>query len=105
MIAIYHDDPESTPADQLRADAGVVVAEGVALPPTLTEQRLPAGSYACTVHVGPYERLGDTWRLLMGEWIPASGKHVSGVSYERYLNMPGSVPKEELRTQICVPVI
>src|SRR5262245_55967044 len=28
MIAIYHDDPESTPQDQLRSDAGLVVPEG-----------------------------------------------------------------------------
>ena len=104
MVAIYHDDPDSTPADQLRSDAGVVVPDGVALPTPLTEQRLPGGSYACTLHVGPYERLGDVWQRLMGEWIPGSGKRVAGVSYERYLNMPGSVPKEELRTEICVPV-
>jgi AraC family transcriptional regulator len=104
MVAIYHDDPESTPPDQLRSDAGVVVPENVSLPSPLAEQRLPAGSYACTIHVGPYERLGDTWQRLMGEWIPASGKRVDGLSYERYLNMPGKVPKEELRTEICVPV-
>lgn len=105
MVAIYHDDPESTPSDELRSDAGVVVPEGVTLPQPLAEQRLSAGSYACTIHVGPYERLGDTWQRLLGEWIPAHGKRVDGLSYERYLNMPGSVPKEELRTEICVPVV
>jgi AraC family transcriptional regulator len=104
MVAIYHDDPDSTPPDQLRSDAGIVVPEGASLPSQLTEQRLPAGSYACTIHVGPYERLGDTWQRLMGEWIPSHGKRVHGLSYERYLNMPGSVPKDELRTEICVPV-
>lgn len=105
MVAIYHDDPESTPQDRLRSDAGVVVPEGVALPSPLVEQRLPAGAYACTVHVGPYERLGDTWQRLLGEWIPAHGQRVNGLSYERYLNMPGTVPKEQLRTEICVPVV
>lgn len=105
MVAIYHDDPESTPADQLRSDAGIVVPEGVELPSPLIEQRLPAGAYACTVHVGPYERLGDTWQRLMGEWIPSHGQRVEGLSYERYLNMPGSVPKEQLRTEICVPIV
>jgi AraC family transcriptional regulator len=104
MIAIYHDDPESTPADQLRSDAGVIVPEDATLPPPLTEQRLPAGLYACTVHIGPYERLGDAWQRLLGEWIPEHGKRVQGLSYERYLNMPGEVPNDELRTEICVPV-
>lgn len=105
MVVIYHDDPESTPPDELRSDAGVIVPDGITLPAPLTEQRLPAGAYACTVHVGPYERLGDTWRRLMGEWIPAHGRRVDGPSYERYLNMPGSVPTAELRTEICVPVV
>lgn len=104
MVAIYHDDPESTPADQLRSDAGVVVPENVSLPEWLTEQRLPAGSYACALHVGPYELLGDVWQRLLGEWLPAHGKRVDGLSYERYLNMPGDVPKEALRTEICVPI-
>jgi len=104
MVAIYYDDPESTPIDQLRSDAGVVVHENAALPEPLTEQRLPAGSYACTLHVGSYELLGDVWHRLLGEWIPAHSKRVAGVSYERYLNMPGEVPKEELRTEICVPI-
>jgi AraC family transcriptional regulator len=104
MLAIYHDDPESTPVEQLRSDAGIIVADDVKLPPTLGEQRLPAGPYACTLHVGPYERLGDVWQRLLGEWIPANGLRVDGLSYELYLNMPGSVPKEELRTEICVPV-
>jgi len=104
MLAIYYDDPQSTPEDKLRSDAAVVVAEKTKLPPTLTEQRIPAGRYACTLHVGPYEQLGDVWRRLLGEWIPSNGLRVDGLSYELYLNMPGEVPKEELRTEICVPV-
>jgi AraC family transcriptional regulator len=100
-----HSTRESTPPDQLRTDAGVVVPDGIELPAPLTEQRLPAAAYACTVHVGPYERLGDTWHRLMGEWIPSHGRRVDGLGYERYLNMPGSVPREELRTEICVPVV
>ena len=37
MIAIYHDDPESTPQDQLRSDAALAVPEGVTLPDGLVE--------------------------------------------------------------------
>src|SRR5262245_12503445 len=42
MVALYHDDPQSTPADQLRSDAGVAVAADAALPPELVEHRVPA---------------------------------------------------------------
>jgi AraC family transcriptional regulator len=105
MIAIYHDDPESTAVDQLRSDAAIVVPDGVELPSSLTEHRLPARRYACTVHTGPYERLGDTWARFMGEWIPANGLRIAdGESYELYLNDPARTPKDQLRTEICVPV-
>lgn len=105
MLAIYHDDPESTPEEQLRSDAGLVVSEDTTLPAELTERRLPAGRYACTVHVGPYERLGDTWARFMGEWLPASGHRLGeGVSYEIYVANPMTTPQEELRTELYIPI-
>ena len=105
MIAIYHDDPESTPQDQLRSDAALVVPEGITLPDGLVEQHIAGGRYARTVHVGPYEQLGDVWARLLGEWIPASGNRIGdGVSYEIYANTPAQVPKNELRTELYVPL-
>lgn len=105
MIALYYDDPESTPQDQLRADAAVAVPDGVPLPEGLGEERIRAGRYATTVHVGPYERLGDTWARFMGEWLPSSGHRLGdGVSYELYLNDPTKVPPEELRTELRMPL-
>ena len=74
MIAIYHDDPETTPPADLRSDAAITVAEGVALPGELTELRIPGGRYLCATHVGPYDGLGDSWARLMGEWLPSSGR-------------------------------
>ena len=105
MIALYHDDPEATAPDQLRSDAGITVANDVALPSGLAEQRVEAGKYACTVHVGPYDRLPDAWAHLMGEWLPASNHRLAkGASFEIYLNNPTNTPKEKLETQICVPI-
>jgi AraC family transcriptional regulator len=105
MIAVYHDDPEIVPAHELRSDAALAVPEGVELPAGLTELRLPAGRYACTVHVGAYEKLGDTWTRLMGAWLPASGERVGeGVSYERYINDPSTAAPQDLRTELCVPL-
>ena len=105
MMAIYHDDPETTPQDQLRSDAALVVPEGVGLPGGLVEQHIAAGRYARTLHVGPYEQLGDAWARFLGEWVPASGNRIgSGVSYEIYLNTPEQVPKNELRTELYVPL-
>jgi AraC family transcriptional regulator len=105
MVAIYHDDPDSTPQDQLRSDAAITVPDGVTLPEGLVEQRLPAGRYASAVHVGPYERLGDAWARFMGEWLPASGHRVGeGSSYEIYRNNPRTTPKDQLVTEMYIPL-
>jgi AraC family transcriptional regulator len=104
MVAIYHDDPELTPAAELRAEAGIIVPEGIALPPPLHEVLLPAGRYARTTHVGPYDGLGDAWARLMGGWLPASGERVgSGIAYEAYRKMDHARPAE-LETDLYVSI-
>ena len=105
MVALYYDDPESTPAAQLRSDAGLIVSEHTALPPSLGERRIPAGRYARTVHRGPYNELGDVWARFMGEWLPASGHRVGdGPSYELYVNNPHELPSSEFLTELRVPI-
>lgn len=105
MLAIYHDDPEATPVEQLLSDACISVGEGVALPEGVFEQRLTAGLYARATHLGPYRRLGDTWSRLMGEWLPRSGRRVgSGWSYEVYRNNPQDTPQDDLRTDLYLPL-
>lgn len=105
MLAIYYDDPETTPTDQLQSDAGVTVPEGVNLPDELAEKRLPAGRYARTTHVGPYTQLGDTWARFMGEWLPKSGHRVGpGSSYELYRNTPMNAAPNDLRTDLYLSI-
>ncbi len=105
MIAIYHDDPETVPLDQLRSDAAISLADDAPLPSGLSEQRLPSGRYARAVHVGPYEQLGDAWLRLLGEWLPASGERMAeSECYELYANDPMTTPKEQLRTELYVPL-
>jgi AraC family transcriptional regulator len=105
MIALYHDDPEATPVDQLRSDAGVTVPRDAELPDTLAEIHIAAGRYACTTHVGPYSGLGDAWAQFMGAWLPASGHRVgTGPSFEIYRNTPMDAKPEELRTELYLPL-
>ena len=37
LVGVYYDDPAVTPPDQLPSDAGVLVEDGVPLPPPLDE--------------------------------------------------------------------
>lgn len=105
MLAIYHDDPETTPAEQLQSDAGITVLQSAPLPHGLDEKTLALGQYARATHLGPYATLGDTWARFMGEWLPASGKRVgSGSSYEVYRNNPSNAAPDELRTDLYLPI-
>jgi AraC family transcriptional regulator len=105
MLAIYYDDPETTPASELHSDAGLTVATGAALPGGLVEKRLPGGRYAKLTHVGPYTQLGDAWTRLMGQWLPKSGHRVgAGMPYEVYRNTPMDSPPEQLRTDLYLPL-
>jgi AraC family transcriptional regulator len=107
MVGLYYDDPQSTPAEQLRSDAGLVVGKATRIPSGLAEQRIPAGDYASTLHVGPYESLPDVWARLTGEWLSASGYRPAddGLSYELYLDDPSQVPKDQLRTELRMAVV
>jgi AraC family transcriptional regulator len=105
MVAIYHDDPESTPAAELRSDAGVTVPSGVSLPPGLDEMWLPAGRYARTTHIGPYTELPAAWSRLLGRWLPVSGEELGpSASYELYRNDPSTAPPQDLRTELYAPL-
>jgi len=105
MVALYHDDPETVPAPQLRSSAGVTIPETAVLPPTLQELRLPAGRWARTLHRGSYRGLGDCWQRLIGQWLPHSGLRMgAGDCYELYLNDPSITPEESLETLLFVPL-
>jgi len=105
MVALYYDDADAVPAAELRADAGVVVREGTAVPAGLHLVSIPAGVYAATLYQGPYERLADAWARFMGGWLAASGYTLgAGPSYERYLNTPMNAEPHELRTELFLPL-
>jgi AraC family transcriptional regulator len=105
MIGIYHDDPETTPASQLRADAGIVVEDVASIPPTLTETSLAGGRYLHTRHLGPYDGLPAAWAYLreaaMGEHGVTRG---DGPAYELYPNNPGNAAASDLITDIYIPI-
>lgn len=105
MIAIFHDDPESTPPAQLRSDAGLSVTPDQKPIEGLSEIEIPEGYYATTIHHGPYENLPQSWAELMGKWLPSSGHRVgTGPSFEVYRNTPMDTKPADLETELYVPL-
>ena len=103
-VAIFYDDPETTPAMELKSSAGLIVPREVPTPDGLEDVRIPAGRYAKTTHIGHYATLRDTWDKLMGHWLPASGHRVATrYAYEVYRVADHSRP-ESLETDLYIAV-
>ena len=61
------------------------------------------GEAACAVHVGPYEKIGQTWEALMA-WVTEQGKAPTGPTWEVYIDDPQETAADELKTELYIPV-
>lgn len=97
------DDPEVTDEAQLRFDACLAV--DAPADPAVARAELPAGAYAVGVHIGPYDRLHETYLDVIGRWFPSSGYALSvDPVIEHYLDDPRFVPPHALRTEVRVRI-
>jgi effector-binding domain-containing protein len=64
---------------------------------------LPGGKMAKIVHKGAYENMDHTYETIF-KWIEQNGKTISGPIREVYINDPSEVPKDEILTEIYIPV-
>lgn len=106
MVGIYYDDPESTPAAELRSEAGAIVPHDfVNTNPQAHIVDIPGGTYAVATHVGPYDGLPNAWAEFTGSWLPSSGYTFGDApGLEIYVNDCMHVPPAEARTELCIPV-
>jgi AraC family transcriptional regulator len=106
LYGVCPDDPEITDEPLLRFDACVVVDEAFADPAgTVAVAIIPAGTYAVGLHVGPYDRLHETYLDVIGRWFPVSGYELApDAVIQHYLNDPRNTPASELRTEVRVRI-
>jgi AraC family transcriptional regulator len=105
ILGLCHDDPEVTPPAKIRYDACVTVDETFVPEGDIGVQVIPGGEYAVTTHFGPYQKLGETYTKLLGQWLPRSGRELrSTPCFEVYLNDPQSTEPEDLLTDIYAPL-
>ena len=78
--------------------AGIV---GATPSPAAEEHELPAGDWASTLHVGPYEELPVAYAALL-EHLRAHGLEPVAPIAETYMNDPTQVPPAELVTRLAV---
>ena len=106
MMGLYYDDPNAVAEKDLRSHAGLAVRPGVETPEGLEEIEIAAGKLAVLQFKGPYSGLKAAYDYLYGEWLPKSGEEPRDApAMEIYLNNPQDTPPEELRTDICLPLV
>jgi effector-binding domain-containing protein len=99
FVAYHEFGPHEIDAEVCVPVGGSVEASG-----RVRTRLLPAMTVARTLHVGPYEQLGEAYRAI-GDW--AERRHLEGTGplRERYLNGPGQVASPaEYRTEIELPI-
>lgn len=73
------------------------------VPDGMAETALPAGPWASTLHVGPYDELPLAYAALLGH-VDERGHEPYGPIVETYVSDPSTVPSHELVTRIAVGV-
>jgi AraC family transcriptional regulator len=104
-IGIPLDDPEVTPEEKLRYDCCITVDDSVQPEGEVGIQTVAGGPYAVATHRGPFRQVGETYRLLYGQWLPASGREPRNApSLVICKNSPMDTAPEDLLTDVCVPL-
>lgn len=105
IIGISHDDPDVVAPENIRYDACVSVPESIRSIGEVGLKTIAGGQYAVTTHIGAYENLGDTYRKFFGQWLSQSQyESADKPCFEVYLNDPESTEKEDLITDIYLPL-
>ncbi len=97
MVCRYH-----TWADD-RTDCEIGFPISGPAPGGLESSETPGGRSAVTVHVGRYEGLGNAYAAL-SDWMESEGVAPGTGPYEVYLDEMGSVPPDEMRTEVVWPL-
>lgn len=105
LIGVFYDDPDTTPPEMLRSEAGLTVPPGTKVAGEVELRTLPGGKHAVVTYRGPYSEMAPVYRWLYGEWLTNNRQHARALpSYEIYLNDPSTTAAEELLTEICLPL-
>jgi AraC family transcriptional regulator len=106
VLAVYHDDPKTVDASQLRSDACITVPEGTPADGDVKTMRIPGGLFAVAHVEIDASEYGAAWDKLVGEWMPENGylSDSDRLCYEIYLNDPEKHPEKKHIVDICEPV-
>lgn len=107
ILVVYHDNPETTPAIELRSDACITIPEGTTSDEQVKTMKIPGGQFAVAHVELDKSEYSAAWDKLLNEWMPRSGckPDEARLCYELYLNNPEEHPKKKHIVDICEPIV
>ena len=105
VLTIAHDNPRTTPPEQIRGDACVSVGDDFEPDGEAAVQTIPAGLYAVARYVGPYAGLAAAWGSFACTWSREHGYGPrSAPSFEVYRTNPATTPADQNVTDLYEPI-
>ncbi len=100
-IALYF----SEPGPEWKIGAAVPVPEDAVGQGAIESTTLPGGKMVSAMHIGPYEKLKESWNAL-SDWLQKSKYYPSGPAREVYiLGPPDESDPAKFRTELLWPVM
>lgn len=105
VLGIYHDDPNVTDEDKLRASVCITVPKETKTEGEIGSIVIPGGKFACLKFEITKDEFQEAWNYVMGQWLPVSGYEPDDrMCYELYLNNYREHPEQKFITEIYLPV-
>jgi len=103
LIAIFHTAPADTKPGEMEWEVGFPVTPQALVQAPLEKKVWQFSPVASCVHVGPYDKTGETIQKMF-EWLEENGYVQAGPVLETYLDIdPSKVQAQQLRTEIWIP--
>lgn len=98
LVSLFHDEEYNPEAVDM--EVAVPVADA-----SLADRVLPGAEAATTLHIGPWELVGEAYAALFA-WVNENGYRAGGATREVYLvSAADGVPPEQYQTKVIVPVV
>lgn len=102
MIGVYYSTPDLVESAELEWELGFPITPQTLVQAPLEKKQWIFTSVISTVHIGPYETIGETYGKIK-EWMENNNYLHAGPILERYLSDPSQVRPEAQQTEIWVP--
>ncbi len=105
FYGINWDDPEITPEEKARYDACISIDATPDVEKVFSTKTIRGGKYLSFLYKGDYQNLGLVYDQIFKEWIIKMDYDLREEPvFEQYINNKEVTPKEELLTEIFIPI-